>query len=318
MKRKISKIAFLSILSIIMLMTFTAPTMLPGDNNKASAENNVYVWSQIKAPNYYVRVGKAKVSEKPSAGTVRYSNLDRYGRARTVTANITYKMIQASRGWREQIAKSQDPAGWGHNRRVCIKLSNGKVYKGYFYNRSHLLADCLGGRAIRKNLITGTRMQNVGNGSGGMAYTEKKVMNYIYSHKSVTAYYKVTPVYRGAEKLPRAVIVDVKTSNDAINMRVIVYNCAKGYKINYRTGVSKGKGITISSKSKKAKKAKRARKIKRRRRTNRQSRYVYITRTGKRYHSSRYCSGLNRARSITRVPVGNARGRGLSKCKLCW
>ena len=37
MKRKISKIAFLSILSIIMLMTFTAPTMLPGDNNKASA-----------------------------------------------------------------------------------------------------------------------------------------------------------------------------------------------------------------------------------------------------------------------------------------
>ena len=43
MKRKISKIAFLSILSIIMLMTFTAPTMLPGDNNKASAENNVYV-----------------------------------------------------------------------------------------------------------------------------------------------------------------------------------------------------------------------------------------------------------------------------------
>jgi DNA-entry nuclease len=92
---------------------------------------------------------------------------------------IAYGSKEQDAGWREDFAPNSDPVGWGENRIVSIKLYNGKKYKGYLWNRSHLIADSLGGKAIRKNLITGTRMQNVGanDGTGGMAYTERKAVN---------------------------------------------------------------------------------------------------------------------------------------------
>jgi len=55
------------------------------------------------------------------------------------------------------------------------EFPNGKIYNGYFYNRSHLIADSLGGRSYKYNVVTGTRQQNVGNnGDGGMQSIEKK------------------------------------------------------------------------------------------------------------------------------------------------
>jgi DNA-entry nuclease len=112
-----------------------------------------------------------------------------------------------------------------------------------------LIADSLGGRAIRRNLITGTRMQNVGanDGTGGMAYTERKVVNYLYEHHNGSVYYSANPVYRGKELLPRSVIVDVKSSDKKLNERVIVYNAAKGYKINYKKGMVKKANAGSSS-----------------------------------------------------------------------
>lgn len=46
--------------------------------------------------------------------------------------------------------------------------------------------------------------------------------------------------------------------------------------------------------------------------------YVYITRTGTRYHSRKNCRGLSNARKIYKVPISEARAKGLTKCKLCW
>ncbi len=208
----------------------------PGEDEKS--ETASCDWSESSAPNYVLRTGEAVVEDVPEAGQVHYSRLDKYGRTQAVTANVTYSMIKKSAGWREDIPKDASPSGWGHNRQVRIRLYNGKIYKGYLFNRSHLLADSLGGRAIRRNLITGTRTQNVGanDGTGGMAYTERKVLDYIYDHKNVTCYYRASPVYEGDEMVPRSVTVDVKTSDDALDMRVIVYNTAKGYDINYDDG----------------------------------------------------------------------------------
>jgi len=107
---------------------------------------------------------------------------------------------------------------------------------------SHLIADSLGGRAFRRNLITGTRMQNVGanDGRGGMAYTERKVVNYLYRHHKASVYYSANPVYKGKELVPRSVIVDIQSSDGEINERVIVlYNAAKGFKINYKKGMAR-------------------------------------------------------------------------------
>ena len=238
---------FIAILSILMIaittcaaFTFTA--------DAASKKPSKYTWKEKAAPNYVVKVGKARVSGKPKKGTIKYSKLDKYGRTRRAVGNITYKMVRASAGWRQEFEEGSDPSGWGENRIVKIKLYNGKYYKGFLWNRSHLIADSLGGRAFRRNLITGTRMQNVGanNGSGGMAYTERKVVNYLYRHHNASVFYSANPVYKGKELVPRSVIVDIKSSDGKLNERVIVYNAAKGFKINYRKGMAKRTSVDES------------------------------------------------------------------------
>lgn len=297
-----------SVLSVAVALAFTAAPTVTQPARAASPSK--YTWSEKKAPNYVVKVGKAQVKNKPKAGRVKYSKLDKYGRTRTVIANVTYKMVKQSAGWRETIPESEDPAGWGHNRKVGIRMANGKIYHGYLYNRSHLLADSLGGSPIRENLVTGTRTQNVGDntGDGGMAYTETLARNWLYSHHRGTIYYRATPNYRGTEKLPRSVTVDMKSSDGRLNMRVYVYNYAKGIKINYKTGSSSGSGAGSS----------RTATAKKKRTSSKTSASVYITATGKKYHSSKNCRGLNNARKIYRVSSSEAKSRGLTKCKLCW
>lgn len=45
------------------------------------------------------------------------------------------------------------------------------------------------------------------------------------------------PLYEGSERIPRAVIVDMFSSDGTVDMELIVYNAAKGYAIDYETGV---------------------------------------------------------------------------------
>ncbi len=47
-------------------------------------------------------------------------------------------------------------------------------------------------------------------------------------------------------------------------------------------------------------------------------RTVYITKTGSKYHSTKECSGLNRAKSIYSCSESEAQSRGLTKCSICW
>jgi DNA-entry nuclease len=82
------------------------------------------------------------------------------------------------------------------------RFPQGGYYTGYFWNRSHLIADSLGGHAVRRNLVTGTRMQNVGSQrdrDGGMAYCETKVRNWLYKHHTGSVYYRAEPIYRKKE-----------------------------------------------------------------------------------------------------------------------
>lgn len=171
----------------------------------------------------------------------RYSELDDKGRTLKASAVVTYQMIQKSKGVREKFEKGSDPSGWPDgkkikNNKVEIKHTDGKVYHGYFYNRSHLIADQLGGRAFRNNLITGTRTQNVGRGNGGMRYSEAKVVDYITKHPNVKVLYVAKPIYSDDGVVPSIVIVKMLSSDYKINETVEVYNVCIGYSIDYRTG----------------------------------------------------------------------------------
>ena len=211
----------------------------------AQAAVSKYTWKEKVAPNYVKVIGKAKVTSIKK-GKIKYSKLDKYGRTRKAVGKITYTMVKKSEGSRYPFAKNSDPSGWGKNSVVRIPLYNGKIYRGYALNRSHLIADSLGGKGIRRNLITGTRMQNVGanDGKGGMAYTERKAVKWLKAHHKGYVYYAAKPLYKGKELVPRSVIVDIRTSDKSINQRVVVYNAAKGLKINYKTGNYSGGTVT--------------------------------------------------------------------------
>ena len=198
-------------------------------------------WDAATSPNYYRVAGPAVESYNFTYGEVAYGGKDELGRTTWAGGIITAQMRAdaKARGRQDFTAECDDISGWGYNDKVVIPSTNGgKDYRGYMYNRSHLVADSLGGDAMSVNLITGTRCQNVGNNdnSGGMAYSEDMARDYLDSHPDGSIYYAATPVYEGDELVARSVYVDIKSDDGSIDEHIEVYNTAMGYDVNYATG----------------------------------------------------------------------------------
>lgn len=223
-------------------------------NNSVSDSKGVSEWDYHKNPLYYRVLGKANLnpSDFPTKG-IEYGGLDSLGRATTVKATVSYSMFENARGHQQSFAPSEYAAGYttqvtGKTKtwnavlgKVQLIDGDGKGYRGWFYNNSHLVGDALGGESSKRNAITGTRFQNVGSRSnkGGMRYTESKVEKYFKSkgRSAGKVYYKVVPSYNGSELLPRTVSVYVQTQDGTtINEAVETSNTAQGYKIDYNTG----------------------------------------------------------------------------------
>lgn len=197
---------------------------------------------------YAVVVGPAQRLYTPATpGDVEYCPVDRLGRAVCAFGELTtdQREAAASRGRQELTI---DPAGWGKNRIVQIPalpdVAGSRAYTGWFWNRSHLVADSLGGAASAENLITGTRMQNVGSTqsggehAGGMAAAEIVARQYLKSHdaNACPLYYAATPQYTGDELIPRTVVVDLASCDGTIDQRMEISNTATGWVIDYTTG----------------------------------------------------------------------------------
>lgn len=197
-------------------------------------------WDESVAPNYYLVTGPAELTSRPDAGVVEYGSLDALGRATGVVACVDAPLAEQGASRERQNLSNVNPSGWGSNAKVEIELPNGKTYKGYFWNRSHLLAKSLGGSDELENLVCGTRMQNVGanvrGSEGGMAYSETLARNWLDKNPDGYVYYAATPFYVGNELVCRYVLVDVLSSDGQIDCRVVVYNAAKGYTIDYANG----------------------------------------------------------------------------------
>ena len=196
-------------------------------------------WDPAQSPDYYRVVGTAVVDVELEPGEARYEGLDALGRTGRAVALVTPEMAEAGSGREREDISDIHPAGWGHNREVDITNPDGSAYHGHLFNRSHLLAKSLGGDDADYNLVTGTRTQNVGDNTGqdgGMAFTEGLARDWLREHPGGTVYYSATPVYEAAELLPRSVIVDVRSSDGAVDLEVEVYNAAAGYDIDYATG----------------------------------------------------------------------------------
>lgn len=187
--------------------------------------------------NYAERIGSYSGSVGDEKGQILYKPLDEKGRPVGVKANITQKNMQ---GDRKNSPELVAPLGWGHNAKVtATSPSTGKTYHGYFWNKSHILAYSLGGsNTDLKNMVTGTRFQNVGRSgnNGGMAYTETQARDYLKAHKDGSVKYEVTCYYNEDEIVPRYSIVDVLSDDGSINESIRVENSMPGFSIDYHTG----------------------------------------------------------------------------------
>lgn len=239
-KRKRSSSILMLIATLLIISAYTVVTQVL--DTKTSSTKTSVPTEEVEAklsnsPEYYKVIGPAKIDVKVTGISYSYDNAN--DKPLGVKAKITSEIFEKEKSEKREPIKV-DPAGWGHNKRVVIPSTIGSIkdYKGYFWNRSHLLADSLGGEPTKQNLITGTRCQNVGlrNNQGGMAYCENKARKYLNSHKNSYIYYYVTCKYINNEVIPRKVIVDMLSEDGSINEHVEVLNYAYKYKIDYNTG----------------------------------------------------------------------------------
>ena len=198
-------------------------------------------WSYEEYPDYYAENGPATINENqfPEKGSIKYTGKDSLGRTLAVYGTITYKMVEKSaQETRPDFKTDDNPSGWSKNKKVTVETSTGPYNKGWFWNRSHLIADRLGGDTTSNNAITGTRMQNVGNRSntGGMAYIEEIANNYLKENRDKFLYYSAEPIYNRDELIPRYVIVNAKSEDGKLDTQVITFNNQKGFTINYNDG----------------------------------------------------------------------------------
>lgn len=213
------------------------------ENNKESRKKSGEASGSYDEATFYEELGEAKITnpELPS-GEIEYKEVDSRGRAQGAYGMISYEnYADYKKRGRHDI--NDDPAGWGGNKQVTIVGvgvdGEEERYHGWMYNRSHLIADSLGGHPEIDNLITGTRMQNVGwnDGTGGMGYIEDKIRDFVKDNHDCDVYYSVEPnYYSDNELIPKTVTVDARSCNNEINERIAVYNVAPGYEIDYTNG----------------------------------------------------------------------------------
>ncbi len=206
--------------------------------------NNVDISNEITIVNYnsideipeysgqiYVKMnnGKPYFTEEDytTESFEKYSDLDEKGRCGVAYANIGKEIMPPDGDQRGDIS-SIKPTGW------VQRKYNGE----YLYNRCHLIGHQLSDEdANELNLITGTRYFNV----NGMLPFENKVADYIEKHKNNHVLYRVTPIFKGNNKLASGVEIEAYSVEDRgkeICFNVYVYNIQPGITINYETGES--------------------------------------------------------------------------------
>lgn len=118
------------------------------------------------------------------------------------------------------------PAGWNQK-----KLADG----GWLYNRSHSIGHQMTGEdANWKNLFTGTQQLN----QIYMVQYENEVANYLRQTNNHVRY-RVIPLFRDQELLPRAVQMEAQSiEDDEIAFNIIIHNVQDGVVIDYQTGVA--------------------------------------------------------------------------------
>ena len=211
--------------------TNTTQNLSSKTQKENTGENTKYNLSNI--PEYtnkiYIEINNNipyfEGSEHTTKAFENYSQLDNLKRCGVAYANICKEIMPTEK--RGDISNVK-PTGWKQAK-----------YDGKFlYNRCHLIGYQLAGEnANELNLITGTNYFNV----EGMLPFENKVAEYIEKNNNNHVLYRVTPDFKGDNKVASGVEMEAYSVEDngrGISFNVYVYNVQPGITINYQTGES--------------------------------------------------------------------------------
>lgn len=160
-----------------------------------------------------------------------YSKLDDFDRAGVAFANICKYTMPLEGTKRGNI--SYKPTGW-------VQYLYGESNSKHLYERCHLIAWQLGNENNNKeNLITGTEQLN-----DAMIVYENIVANWIKQkneqNKDYHVLYRVTPIYKGKNKLATGVQMEAKSVEEVgVCFNKFIYNVQDGFEIDYSTGNAK-------------------------------------------------------------------------------
>ena len=174
--------------------------------------------------------------KKKTESFATYSDLDDQGRAGIAYGRIGPDMIKE--GDEPNIAGIK-PSGWNQNEYSEVGAQS-------LFHRCHLIAHVLGGIDQKENLITGTSYMN---GQGGMEKFEMEIKKCI-KEKGYHVLYRVTPVYKGYNKVASGVQIEaysVEDSGTEICINRFYYNVQPGIRINYATGENELSDLTVEA-----------------------------------------------------------------------
>ncbi len=277
------------------------------DSENLSAPTGNYKASLSSIPSFsgkpYVNINGGvpglTAADRTSAYFEIYSPLDEYGRCGVTFACLGKETMPTEE--RGEIG-SVKPSGWHTVKYDCV---DGK----YLYNRCHLIGFQLSGEnANTRNLITGTRYMNV----DGMLPFENMVADYI-KETGNHVLYRVTPIFKGDELVARGVQMEaysVEDEGDGICFNVYCYNNQPDVTIDYSTGES-----SLNAESTKPQTTEPSVNEPDTTQQNTQTGMVWVSKTGKKYHSHSGCSNMKNPSQVT---VAEADARGLTPCSKCW
>ena len=166
-----------------------------------------------------------------------YSNLDSLGRTGVAIANVTKSSFPE--GIRQGDLSTVTPSGWKQIDtkemfNVLLTTDNGAT-DHYLFNRCHQIAWALGGSELGKeNIFTGTLSCNL-----TMRLFEESIWDFLDTAKDDHVLYRVTPVFKGDEPIPRGVLLEayaVEAKGLFIDFCQYVFNAQPGFEIDYTTG----------------------------------------------------------------------------------
>ena len=134
--------------------------------------------------------------------------------------------------------------------RLTVKTPGYHVYRfnqngqsNYLYNRSHLIGyQLIGLNNDARNLFTGTSALNATHQydqQQTMEDYENAIAGYLRRSNDYFVRYRVTPLYRNVERVPRGVEIEAQSISDhSIKFHIYIFNSQPGWQINYYTGTA--------------------------------------------------------------------------------